>query len=63
MSVDELAARRRAKADARVTADCLRTIAVLERQRIAIDHVAALIAASIRRHPSSGRPYDQEAEG
>ena len=58
---DELAARRRAVADRLFAKQCAETIAALERQAQAND-VARQILASRRKHPSSGRPYDQEAE-
>jgi hypothetical protein len=58
---DDLAARRRAKADARVARDCQASLDQV-RQTAAIDHVAAQLLDSIRAHPSNRRPYDREGE-
>jgi hypothetical protein len=58
---DELDARRRAVIERRFAKRCAETIAALEQLAQAND-VARQILASRRKHPSSGRPYDQERE-
>jgi hypothetical protein len=58
---DELAARRQAVRERLFAKQCAETIAELERQAQAND-VARQILASRRKHPSTVRPYDQEAE-
>jgi hypothetical protein len=58
---DELAARRRNALErlaAKRRAESIERI----RQAAAVDHVGEAIAESIRKHPSSGRLYDQEKE-
>jgi ketosteroid isomerase-like protein len=59
VNADERARRRHLVALPRVAEDCRRTIPTVTQP---VDHTAAAIAQSIRRHPSNGRPYDQEAE-
>ena len=62
---DDLAARRQAVAErlaAKRRAENIERLMDELGDAVAADHHARTIAASLRRHPSGGRPYDREAE-
>ena len=63
---DDLAARRQAVAErlaAKKRTENIERLMDELGEAVAVDHRAAAITASIRKHPSNGRVYDWAAEG